>query len=74
MPGNRKPKELITRDHADQIHALAGKGWGRNQIAKHLDVNSSAVKQVLENTRVNYSSQLSTRERQALLNRGFNGR
>lgn len=71
MTGHRKNLELITQDHADQIRKLSGKGWGRNQIAKHLDLNSSAVKQVLENTRVNYSSSLSTRQRQKLLDRAF---
>ena len=66
-----KPKEEVTLDQANEIHELAGQGYGSNAIGKMVGVNSSAVKQVLQGTRVNYSTKLSARQRQALLNQAF---
>jgi hypothetical protein len=64
-------KADITPDLAEQIRELADKGHGCNWIGHLLDVNASAVKAVLQGTRVTYSNKLSTRQRQNLINSAF---
>lgn len=61
----------INKDKADQIRELAALGYGRNKIAAMCDTNASAVRMVLEGKRVNFADDLTTRQRQALLNHAF---
>lgn len=64
-------KHDISEDDRAKIVELKKQGHGRNWIAHLLDINASAVKSVLEGQRKNYSDQLSTRQRQSLLNSAF---
>lgn len=64
-------KEQLTLDQADQIRELAASGYGRNKISAMVGVNSSAVKAVIQGSRVHFSERLSTRQIQALLNQAF---
>lgn len=61
----------LSYDQAQQIHELAGAGYGRNKIGQIVGVDSGAVRAVLLGERKAYNGKLSTRQIQALLNGAF---
>lgn len=61
----------VALDTAEEIRALAKQGLGRNQISYCTGVAASTVRGVLTGRHKTYVDILTTRQVQAMLNRGF---
>ena len=61
----------VPLDVAAEIHELRERGFGINQIGADTGVNSSTVKQILNGQHKGFCDKLTTRQRQQLMNTGF---
>lgn len=64
----------ISYGDAAEIRRLDAAGYGRNTIAMIVGTNASAVKAVLNGERKTFNENLTTKDRQQLINGAFGGR
>lgn len=63
--------EPVAMDTANEIRELAAKGYGRNTISFMTGINSSTVRNILEDKHQTYDDKLTTRQVSEMLRQAF---